>query len=393
MLFVQAVIVRGSEDAAFPVDFNDPIFARLDTDEKKLLSEYAKAYPKIKNFYENMKMDVSVQRTNFSVNVESLESSLRVQGLSEDAIKDTVARSGQTDIQYEVRYRQQDGYARVDTKKNHPVKDTDSVRAKLPPGSPLHNFVKGDVIQDVGVFLLSPTMGYQLSKSDPSKEYFSLNMKRKLNKQDAEDFDLPLMYFDTAPFCEDADPLENIIFNCPPLIQGKPYAIEYVRQSEINGRQVVKIKCSRTDFTDAFREISLDRHSWVVVETYSKGGVMLPSGEREIRWTRETCTYDDIADSIPLLKTYQRSSGKNDATTREDMMFSRMQCEVTKIIPGPPDLSEFDVAQFLPPGVKIGEVTPLTFAQLSSARIAAIVIGIVLIILGIYLRRRNRNRT
>jgi len=368
------------------VDFSEPRFAQLDAEGKELLSEYARAYPKVKKLYENMRMDASVRETNYSSkrNLESLRSALQSEGLNEDAIKDIVDRLGQTDIQYEVRYRQSDGYFRVDTKINHFI--SDSMCAKLPPGSPLQNSLHGNVVQTVRIVLLTPTMGYELSKNDSSKQYFSLNAKRNLKKPDSEyDIGLPLMYFETAPFSSNNTPLEEVVFRRPPLSNGDPYVVEYVRQREVDNEHVIEIKVANADFADVFREIKLDRNSGVVKEIYRRTGLTRSSGEEEIRWYRETCTYDGIVDGVPLLKTYQGSWGKYDKNAQEDKIIEQIQCEVTNLVPGPVDLSEFDVAQFLPPGVKIGEITPAGF---STARIIAIVIGILLVLFGIYMKIR-----
>jgi hypothetical protein len=81
------------------------------------------------------------------------------------------------------------------------------------------------------------------------------------------------------------------------------------------------------------------------------------------------------------------SEGTFEQETQEETMFQQTRAVITNLIPGPPDLSEFDVSQFLPPGVKIGEfIEPTRF---TTARIVAIVIGIILVILGIYLRLRR----
>ena len=386
IVFFAVTLCAAAEEVV--IDFAHPMFAQLDAEGKELLSEYAKVYPQIKNFYENMRMDVNVKKTSYpsEKSLESLRSVLRSKGLGEDEIKDMAARSGQTDMHYEVRYRQPDGYARVDTMINHRV--TNYARSKLPPGSPLLKFSAGDVVQDIGVVLLTPTMGYRLSKSDPLKQYYSLNIKRDMKSPDSkDDIGLSIIYFDTAPFSSNDTPLEEIVFRCPPLIKGKPYIVEYVRQKEIDGEQVVEIRTSRADFTDTFREIKLDRNSWCVKEIYCRTGLTLSSGEEEVRWYREACTYGGIVDGMPLLKTYRMSFGKYDKNAQEDKIIGQMSCEVTNLIPGPPDLSEFDVAQFLPPGIKIGkDISP---AHFSPIRIAAIVIGLTLFILGIYMRLRR----
>jgi hypothetical protein len=200
------------------------------------------------------------------------------------------------------------------------------------------------------------------------------------------------MYFDTAPFSlgtSGAVPLEKILFQrqIP-----KPHGLQYVRQRESKGEQVVEIGWSWSAEPDVFREIRLDRASWGIKESYWRAVATSPSDPawREIRWYREACTYNGRVDGVPLLKTYQRSEGTYDKNTQKEEVLRQMLCEITNLIPGPPDLSEFDVAQFLPPDVKIGEITPVSFTP---ARIAAIVIGVILLLLGIYMHIRNSMRS
>lgn len=161
--------------------------------------------------------------------------------------------------------------------------------------------------------------------------------------------------------------------------------MEYVRQKKIDGEQIIEMRVSWDDL--AFIEIKFDRNSWVVKEAYAWFKVTLDTGEEHISWAHAVCTYDGFADGVPLLKTYQRSEGIFDHGTQDERMCQQILAEVTKIVPGPVDVSEFDVAQFLLPGAKIGEVTS---AQLSPAWIAAIVTGIFLVILGIYMRVKGR---
>jgi len=362
------------------IDFSDSLFARLDAEGRELLSEYAKAYPKVKNFYENIRMDVNVKRNNFSSdeNLATLKSALKSAGLSEDEIKDRFERSGQSETQYEMRHRLSDRHLRIDRIINYPV--TPSIQAKLP--SELSN---RDFIQEVDITLLTEMKGYQLSKSDPSRKYFSLNASRDFSKPDTEGIAMAVLYFDAAPFSRNDMPLEHFIFQRP--IEGKPYILEHVRQKEIDGEQIVEIKFSLVDLPDIFGVVWLDRNLWGVRSTYGRSQVTSPGGTfGGIHWTREMCTYDGEVDGVPLLKTYQREEGTLAPETQEERITRQILAEVTQLIPGPPDLSEFDVAQFLPPNVRIGEITK---AQLSPARIIAIVIGVILIILGIYLKIRE----
>ena len=387
VFFLGVTFYVAAEEVA--INFSDPMFAQLDVEGKDLLAEYAKNYPKIKSFYENMRMDVDVRKTIYpsEKSLESLVLILQSEGLGEDEINVMLKRSSQTDMRYEVRHRQPDGYGRVDMIINQFM--TDYVRSKLPSGSSLHNFSDGDVVQNFVITLLTPTTGYQLSKNDSSKQHFSLNARRSLTNSAVDDIGLPIVYFDTAPYSSNGMPLEEIVFQSPPLIKEKPYIVNYVRQKELDGRKIVEIKTSRADLTDSFRRITLDRKSWGVLEVYARSGLTLSSGEREINWTHEMCTYVENADDVPVLKTYQRSFGKYDKDFQNDRIIERIECKITQVIPGPPDLSEFDVAQFLQPGINIGEITR---AQLTPGRIAAIAFGIILIILGIYLKVRSMRK-
>jgi len=378
------------------IDFAHPKFAKLDAEGKKLLSEYARVYPKIKNSYENIRIDVTIKVID-NLSEQSLQV-LRLigerQGLNAIELKELIERSAQSETQYEIRHRLSDKYTRVDKKVNHPV--TPSIRDKLPS-----ELSQQDFIQEAEVALFTPTMGYQLSKNDPRQQYFSLNVKRDIRKPNAEDIAIAVMYFDTAPFSSDNVSLEEILFQSPPLVAGKPYPIvEYVWQKEIEGKQIVEIKLVSSRYHDSNPDdiagiIRLYMDSWVIEETYNKTQIVSPGKYYgKIGWIRTSCTYDGIVDGVPLLKTYQRSVGDYDKDTQEEKLTRQMLCEVTNLVPGPPDLSEFDVAQFLPPGVRIGEVTP---AGLSTVRIVAIVIGILLVIFGIYMKirialRERRNK-
>lgn len=356
------------------IDFTDPMFVQLDEEGKRLLSEYAKAYPKIKDFYKDIRIDANVENTAYlpEEGLQSMRLALGSAGFGEDEIKVQIERAGQTKRQYELRYRQSEGYARVDTKTDIPVPS--SSRA----------LVGSDFVREFDVTLSTPTMGYELSKNDPSKQFFSLNTKHNLGKAGAGDFGLPMMYFDTAPFSSNGTPLDGMVFRCPPSNKGKPYILEYVRQQEIDGAWIVEMRMSRNDLPNTFRKVQLDRNSWVIksVEMSYRTGV----GSENIHWSREMCTYDGTVDGIHLLKTYQRSFGGYDANAQGEKIVQQMHVDVTNIVPGSVDISEFDVAQFLPPDTKIGEITPV---RLSTARIAAIIIGVILVILGIYLRMKR----
>lgn len=339
------------------VDFAHPKFARLDADGKKLVSEYAKTYPKIKEFYDNMRMDVTV-KTMDVLSEKSLQTLKKIgesRGLNEMEYKELIERASHTEKLYEMRHRVSEKYSRIDRKQNHPV--TPSVRAKLP-----HELSQLDYLQESVITLLTPTMGYQLSRNDPRNQYFSLNVKQDFTKSNNGGVEIEVLYFDGAAFSSEATPLEEILFQCPPAIDGVPYrVVEYVQQKEIAGEQVVEIRLVSSRHLDSNPDnihgiIRLYRDSWVVKDAFSRTQIVSPGKYfGEIGWIRTSCTYDGELNGVPIMRTYQRYSGDFDKETQEEKLARQIHCEVTKLVPGPPDLSEFDVAQFLPPGAEIGK--------------------------------------
>jgi len=174
LVFVMVCCV-GVIQTQLQVDFSDPIFSKLDEEGKNIIREYAQAYPKIKIFYENIKMDASVRSEYFpsEEELETMKLDMQSLGLDEDKIQGAIEKfKQQSDLQYEVRYRQLDGYVRVDTKASH----------------------------EVNIIVFTPTTEYQLSKNDPRSEYFSLNTRRDRNDRDTEGIGMAVLYFDTAPF-------------------------------------------------------------------------------------------------------------------------------------------------------------------------------------------------
>jgi hypothetical protein len=394
------------------IDFTHPKFARLDAEGKKLLSEYARTYPKIRDFYGNIRMDVNMGKANYpsEKELESLRSNLRSEKLNEDEIEDVVERSKQSNTQYEIRSRLADKHLSVDRKVNHPVMP--SVRAKLPP-----ELSQYDYIQEAEMSSFTPTVEYQLSKYDPRNPYFSLNTKRNMSKPNAQGISMEVLYFDGAPFSSDGMVLEKSLFQSPPLVAEKSYpVVDYVRQKKEGKEQIVEIRLVSSRYLDSNPDdihgvIRLHRNSWVVKETFGRTQVISPGKYYgDIDWIRSSCTYNGMVDGVPLLKTYQRSNGHYNKETHEENIERQMLCEVTKLVPGPVNLSEFDVAQFLPPPpkakgdeyipailppeylppeVKVDEITPARQQRIFVIRIVGIVgavISILMIILGIYLK-------
>jgi hypothetical protein len=227
------------------------------------------------------------------------------------------------------------------------------------------------------VLLLTPTKAYGLTKQIDSAPYYSLNLRHSLDTF-LETEGIPLLYFNTAPFAERGTTLDRLLFYPPPFSERskKNYVIDSVKQiNEIEPSIEIH---SHIEGSVSRWIITLSTKSQSIIKTDYCGADL--SGKKY--WETSECVYEGEIDNVPLLKTYQMESGDFSSQDKEQRIpRHRVQYTITNLIPGPPDLSEFDVAQFLPPGVKIGE--EITFARLSTARITAIVISTLLIIFGI----------
>ena len=81
-----------------------------------------------------------------------------------------------------------------------------------------------------------------------------------------------------------------------------------------------------------------------------------------------------------LIKSIEWKSSVH--TETENLQDERKRFSVTKLVPEPPPLSVFDVNQFLPD--RIGRSSSFSYF-----RITCTALGIILILTGIYLRRKR----
>ena len=370
LLFALSVVCRGDEDiVVLHIDFNDPIFSRLDEEGKNVLREYARAHPKIKTFYRNIRMDVSkkVFRNTASKDQFTYIPLNSPPILNEERLFEVRYNIGNGDMLG-------GGFARVDKQVKSRLIDDPRVQRQ-------------NSQKDYGrsISLITPEMGYSLSKNNSENPYYSLNTKRSQSKF-MSSVGVEVLGFDTAPFSLGPFFMDDLFFRTPYVFfKGTPYFVVSARyiEDEQEGQMVEMVSLiEHSEFPSlpSTWTVRLLRDSWVVkdafVQAWSSGGKRI--------WQRYQRVYEGEYEGMPLLSSCQEDFGIFDPDDgKTERLLSRVQYEVTKIVPGPVALSEFDVTQFLPPDVKIGEVTP---AGLSPVRIAAIIIGIILIVLGLYFR-------
>ena len=361
--FFMVTYVEGVETVN--VDFTAKMFSGLSDGEKRIIEDYAGVFPKFQHFYSNMKMSVCHRvfqyLEEFSPTAKSLDTPLLM-----------------LDVERDVKYRVSAGSGVYSFDGN------------------LHSLVKSRLLADAQledadqmspteiVTLVTPSQVYGFTKHSPERQYPALNFRRKYDAYMKDD-GISLLYFDTAPFAETGTTLDELLLRLPPFPpQSRDnYVIDSVRQIEEDGQMYVEFR-SHIIGTNAKWIITLSQQTWAVIKTYYENEI--PTVGK--CWKTTHCYYEGKDGDIPLLKSYQVDFGYFDENEKMRLA-QRDVYDVTSLVPGPPDLSEFDVAQFLPPNVKIRE---LSWGPLSPARIAGMVIGTLLFMIGIYLKIRSMRK-
>jgi hypothetical protein len=363
-VFLQVVALCASAFAVeqFDVNFNDKMFSKLSDAEKSVLADYAKVYPQIKNYYQNMRMD-AIKKT-FRYTKDDEGKIFLLPGEEPILLDESV---------YEIRFNisaEKGTFRRIDV---------------------LTRFIKSDIPETIekneshfhsrSISLVDAQKATELVKVSPKSTYYALESQLDLKERE-DTYGHSVQYFDTSPFAAGSWLMEDIIFKIPvaPNIKSQ-YFIDHVKEVMIDGEPIVEIKTSYENKV-VTRIVKLYKKNWLVKEstrTLSNG-----------TYNRTLCVYGDKGHyDFPPLDRYQIDFGIYDVGDQNKKKLVRQfQFEVVKFVHGPPSLSEFDVAQFLPPGNKIGVKTVV----FTLARIVCIVAGLILFFIGVYMKVRLANK-
>jgi hypothetical protein len=360
------------------IDFTNKIYSRLDDDSKAILSDYANVYPRIRQFYRNIRMHVNEKNYR---NVENISA----YSVGEPLIL-------MQEEQYEVRYNDEvdisnpktditvPQYGRVDRQLIFSSRDVDKTQ-----NYPRH------------VALYTPTNCYEMSKTNQDVEHYALNKRRK-----PDSYDYTILYFDNAPYSwGNGIDLEHVLLSPSVSLEKNrehPYYIDYARPVNRQGRELIEIR-GYTDigddkgYSNQFNIYRFFKDTFVVESVYSYG----KSKEGKELWNCMTCAYSGEKDGVPLLKNVEKTNGvfEDNNPQKKKITTQRTVWEITDIVPGPVPLAEFDVKQFLPPEADYVGIE-VTRATMSMWRIVCIVLGIILLAIGIGLqikfRKQNKDK-
>jgi len=117
---------------------------------------------------------------------------------------------------------------------------------------------------------------------------------------------------------------------------------------------------------------------WAMKDIHSEGSVIGSQGVSSV--TVENCTYDGGKDGIPILKTYTFESGLREP---DGKIYPQLRAHYEiKTTPGAAPLLYFDVDSLL------GKTKPGETVGFSHFRVICVLVGLILLLLGILIRRR-----
>jgi hypothetical protein len=245
------------------------------------------------------------------------------------------------------------------------------------------------------VILSTPNHGYMFQRSLPDGN-FALISKHGAGE-------LLFTIYETAPFVtipieKNGVSYDSIIYNFEEkklysfLPAGKPNflvtSVTIENDDEDSKDSLVNVSIGRTGMVSHFKEFCFLRdRMWALVKSSdpywvssTQPGIITFGGMNNIKVEYG----DNSKNGIPLIKSVTFSK-----IDPQGKIVSESRYEITKIVPGKPDLKIFDPKQFLPPGTEVGnDVQP---AHFSLGRLLLIGSGVFLVALGIWMKMKKQN--
>ncbi|MDR1479597.1 MAG: hypothetical protein LBJ00_11720 [Planctomycetaceae bacterium] len=328
------------EDAVPEIDWSCPMYSKLDENQRQLLREYRDSYVKLLGSVDNVTMLVKETRLEF----------FRQEGHEQVALSEGDDPIIAQKVEWE--YRSSGGlYYRVDS--NNPS------------------------AQDNEILLVTPQDIHFLVKQEPSAKYFSLKgitKRRDKDKMEIEDT-ISNIVFPIIPFSTSGVKLHYYLFQKPPFADRcviDNIVVNHQQQSNESVTITTTATGKKNQKVVRYEYVFLRNYQWVVTEINC-------ATDKRIEEIRNEYQHF-VKGKIPCLKRSISTTRNPDTKAK----YSATEYEITKVIPGPVPLQEFEVSRFLPPGTTVGIKT----AVFSWFRIFCIIAGLLLLIVSIYLKIR-----
>lgn len=326
-------------DPSLIPDFTTSTFSGLSAEERELLIEYAHAFPRLRETYENLSIQAEI-REYWAPTREQATSQL-----------DELPRHGRARLLYDAQEGRRFRFEWI----RYDRKDFDLVRGQtLGVVTPeISSLLKKDL--ETGKWFLKGT-------GKDSEEY--LRFARSLNVHIAPFADLP------------------VTLDCFLLTESHPVkTIESVTLKENNVVEAVMVVRNPEGTGRTTYEL-LRGAGWAVKRIRDESDMP----EREaIGYYESICEYEGEIDGIPLLKTWENRGGSRNRTTGEILWRKR---DIADVVCNPrPDYApgHFDADSIL------GNTIPLTFSGSGSGTQWLLLINAALLfLLGIWLSRKQK---
>jgi hypothetical protein len=324
-------------------DFSGATFSKLSPEERALLKEYQESYTRLKGFYENSTIEAREEYFDIPQSHDGVFPPPPNAKMVLSEMRDMIFRgnSGQ--------------YYRLD------VTDYDDM---------VDLSKKTDVVG-----IIAPTEGYLLGKNLSTDKYY---VKAYGKNRDEYLGILSVFWFRTAPFSCQSIQLEYWL-----LRDKKKFTIDKIDVKQESGEEIAVIHLSingnngwvRTTF-QFYRN-----RSWALKSLEEEAA---NTGDKEWDVARQQCIYEGEKDGFPLLKECSREGGVKDPSTGKERILHRQVYKIAKMIPGAVNLSYYDADSLL--GKIVGvHSTNIWF------RVLCVLLGVVLLFIGVLLRRRMVN--
>jgi len=345
ILAVTAGRISASEGVGDASEQHDPftaqMFSELSFEEKALLQEYQRNYLRLKDFYENVTIETRGERFSLPRSAAGPFPPAPSATLESILSRELIFRSNGGD------------FLRMDSA---------ILDASSSPGD---------------IFIVTPTEGFHLSQSPSSGNYALLSHGKQVWRYRNS---FAGLFFFCAPFGHDGIPLEKRILSDHPDHDAS--RIKSVELRSESGEDIVLVS-RLTDHDGVYSSLTFQFYRdrcWALKESRYECPMSRVPGDEELNVIVERCVYDRGDDGIPLLAKYTRDHIRGNESTNEEIIRRQDVFEIKRITPGAVPLEEFDVDQLIG---RIGEET-----SVSRFRIIAMAIGLILVVTGIWLRRR-----
>jgi hypothetical protein len=332
-----AIVFDAKGECVLPlIDESNPMYAKLDDLQMSLLREYRDNYVKLTDFYYNATVSASEKEYVFFNRVDG-----KLVFLPEGAEPIAFASC---DWEYRSNGCE---YYRIE-------------KTTGPPEFTVPRRV---------ILLVSPQKFYALEKPKPESRYYSIHLEGRKPGENDPSIDT---CFQTLPFNDGCMQLKYLLFQKPH--HAEKSSIESItKRKDPNLGEVVTVEMVDTAKTGGAvrsRFVFLRDYFWVLTEVVVS--------QRSSTYTVTNKYKNLVKGEIPLIE----SSTKVRVTPDGKNKYRTVEFKIKKIQPGPAPLSEFDVAQFLPPNTHIGIKTVV----FTVTRIILIVAGLLMLIISIYLK-------